>query len=168
MPLSKFTRFQFSLRELFLAITAVAALLCLLLQNVRHITPFYGTLLTRDFSLSASIEKICTNRGITGHISGGGGTAGGGGPDEYHISSQYGFRIPKKDRLAVFGDFKNHIQGLLNDSHCRVNAGGSGGNSFYWRYQKNGLHGCVKVDMHDAADSPEYVVISYFAIELKK
>jgi len=168
MSLSKIARFQFSLRELFLAITTAAALLCLLLQNVRHVTPFYGTLLTRDFSLDASVKKICSSRGITGNISGSGGSGSGGGPDEFHISSQYGFRISKKDRLAVFNDLKDKIHGLLKESHCDINAGGSGGSSFYLRYHTSALNGCVKADMHDAADSPEYVVISYFAIEFKK
>ena len=160
--------YQFSLREMLLLITAIGATLALVLQNVQHWAPLQGTGLTRDFSLQLSVNQIALSQGIRGRDSGSGGGGASSGPESREVSFSYGFRIPKKDRQAVYTALRGQIERMLADSECRIDGGGSGGRSFHSRYQNDSLRGVVKVEMRDDSTDSECVEISYFAVEFKK
>lgn len=160
--------YQFSLREMLLLITAIGASLALVLQNVQNWAPLHGTGLTRDFSLQSSVKQIASSQGLGGAVSGSGGGGASSGPESREVSFSYGFRIPKKDRLAVYTALRGQIEKLLAESECRIDGGGSGSRSFHSRYQNDSLRGIVKVEMRDDSTDLEYVHISYFAVEFKK
>jgi len=160
--------FQFSLREMLLTITAIGACLALMLQNVRNWIPFRGTVLAYEFSLQDAVNRIASQHGVSPHASGSGGSGRGSGPHGCESRASYGFRIPKKDRLAVFDSLKREVEAILKDSGCTLDGGGSGPMSFHWRYRTGSLCGVVKVDMDDISDFPEFTQISYYVAEFKK
>jgi hypothetical protein len=159
--------FQYSIRELFLTITAVAACLTLVLQNVKHLVPMRGSELTANFSLQATIQELASKKGIK-IGSGSGGSSSSGGPESYQTSSSYGFKIPSKDRAAIFKDFRDHIEAALSESRCKSDGGEFGSRSFSRRFHNDHLQGIVKAEMRDDSTNPEYVHITYFAVEFKK
>ncbi len=163
-----YTSFQFSLRELMLAITATAAMLCLIVQNISRSVPFSGTGLTSEFSLDARVNQIARDRGLSMRSWKTSDVSSSLGPDGRHDSCSIGFQLPKTDREPVFNKLAWEIEAMLSQANCEIRSYAPGSRSYHWRYRTNSFNGSVRIEMHDDANDPNYAVISYFVVEFEK
>ena len=169
--MSQPARFQFSIRELLHAITAIGALLALVLQNVKLFVPFHGTELTQEFLFPEVFQQIVSNAGISESVVRRRGGGSSRDSECRELSTYYQCEIPREDHQAVFDAIFNKIGKRLTDSGFKTlggKGGGDGGQNFDWRYHNDSLCGVVTVKMSNNPGDPKNTYFHYFAVEFKK
>jgi hypothetical protein len=141
------TPWRFSLRELLLAMTAVAALLALAVKSY----PSPPTTFFRQFDSQASLQTLCNDLGIdmpSVRMSAGSSLGPGGGRRHWHVWS-----CQKQHPFAEISlEFAKRVKAEIVRHGCKITGSSLGSTSFGYSYQRGGTKGefvADFVDLHD-------------------
>src|SRR5262245_15069156 len=111
------SRFRFTIREILLATTAVAAVLALARTYWKDSQPLHETALTDENFIPAEVERFAKAKGFSRHLSH---TGGGNARATFHQSirsGSYSFNLPR----AMHDDVEYELRQSIRD---KILAGG--------------------------------------------
>ena len=158
---------RFSIRELLLLTTAVAALVAVVLAYYRDSQPFSRSQLSQEFGSGRHIREAAAR--LHSHvvlINGG----GGGGGDQRTLTQEYGYSIglPPAARGQFMAQLHSDAQKMLNKDRPRFTGSRTGGNDlthFSYSYHGGASRGVVVVRRTDLSDEEMQLTILIYEHE---
>lgn len=161
------TPFQFSIRELLLATTAIAALLALAQKYWIESRPIQGTELTSQYFIPAEVAGIAKALGVSHHFSISGGGNGSSNDVRRVRSGSYSFAFPPKYHDHVVYQLRQAVVDKVIAGGCRIHGRSSGG---HWElnYSKGSMEGIVELNAVSEQGQTDRLHIMYSATEFRK
>ena len=139
--------FSLSIREILLAITAIAAVLAAVYNNLPH----QPTKFNDGFSIEDAIESVAKDMNLPFEQSMGSGSSGGG-TEGIHEDKEFLISSPgESNRNEVMTRLMEHIQSVASESGCQMSTVGTSGgggersiNSFTLMYNQGRSFGVVR------------------------
>lgn len=161
-------RFQFSIRELILLLTAVAAVLGLARTYWKDSQPLRGTELTHDAFISKEVQQFAKKSGVIGNISR---SEGGSGSSKFHQrirSGRYSFQVPSKYHDGIVYQLRQGIADKISAGGCRIIGRSSSGEQWELSYTNDSMDGVVELMAVSETGDKSCLHVMFFAIEFKK
>ena len=117
--------YQFSLREMLIAVVAIGAVAALFVKN----RPYAPTAFITALDERAMLEEVCDDSGILLHIGSMSRSYGmhGGGGQYRETSLVINEPARRQFQKSVLPDFRNRIEKVLQDSGCTIESRSQGG-----------------------------------------
>lgn len=142
-------RFRFSIRELLIAMVAVSAVVALFMKN----RPYSPTQFIQQFDGRVMVQAICKDKKISCDI--GGSSSGAGaipGGSHRTASLYFGQPPPQEFESVVMPALLARIEGLLEESGCKIDDRSKGGTTNYeklqqfgFRYHQGNVRGVLRI-----------------------
>lgn len=160
-------RFRFTIREILLATTAVAALLALARTYWKDSQPLHRTALTDQHFIPTEVEQFAKAKGFSRHFSH---TGGGSGSAKFHQSirsGKYSFDLPRALHDNLVHELRQSILDKIAAGGCRIR-GRSSGSHWEVSYGDNSMDGVVELMTASEYGESDRLHVMFFAIEIKK
>ena len=142
---------RFSIRELLLLTTAVAALVAVFLAYYRDSQPFQSSHLIDNFGTGTHIRRVAASvHPQTAIINGGGG--GGGNSEARTLSYGYTIELPKAARGPFMAQLERDAQTMLSKDRPASHGTISGDKDFTFSYHGGPSRGVLMVRRVDISD----------------
>ena len=158
---------RFSIRELLLLTTTVAALVAVFLAYYRDSQPFSRSMLSQEFGAGPQIRAAAAPLQPQIVLINGG---GGGNGDQRTLTREYGYsiKLPRGVRGRFMTQLHSDAQKMLNKDRPRYVGGATGGNDlahFSYTYHGGASRGVVVVRRMDLSDEEMHLSIFIYEHE---